>query len=117
MTIYKGENRIIRIPLLQRDGVTPLVISTLSLLYVKFIQHGRPLVKYIFKEGVEPVNAAIRVATTGVNVLEVELTKAQSLLLNKGILYMRVTLENADALYIVDTLQHDEFEVEVLTVL
>lgn len=112
---YKGENGLIKWPLLQRNGL-PLNVADLTLLYVEFIQNNRVKQKYIFIEGVKPVDPEIRVGDAA-NIVEVEYTTELTESLDDCKTYLKLTLEVSDPSLLVDNELHAEFVRYAFTII
>lgn len=106
----KGENKIIKINLFQINGVTPLLVSSLSYAQVKIVQYNKTLATYLYG-----TDAEVRQGDS-TSQLEVELKKSVADLLKDGIVYVRLTMELSNAEFTVDTVQRDIQIIEAFTV-
>lgn len=113
---YKGDNGIIIWPLLQRNG-EPLLIDSLTMLYVEFIQYNRVKKKYIYLEGSKPIDPEIRISDLADNIVEVEFTTALTEALDDCTTYLKLTLEVDDPELLVDNELHAEFVRYVFTII
>ena len=109
MTIYSGENVIVKINLLQGDGATPLLLSSLQSLVVK-IKQSTTLATYTLG-----TNEQVRQGDSTSQV-EIEITQALSDTLKKGQVYAQLEMQIANAEFEVDTYQKDISIVEIFKV-
>lgn len=114
-TIKRGENTIIRKNLLDSDGETPLVISSLATISAQIKQYGYVLAEYVLLPTPNPVQGQIRVGAT-TNQLEVEIVEALSETFKEGSVTMKILMRKADAQFIVDTKWRDLDDEEIFTV-
>lgn len=109
MTIYSGENLIVKVNLFQSDGSTPLLLSSLQSLVVK-VKQTTVLATYTLG-----TNGQVRQGDSASQV-EVEITQALSLLLKKGSVYLQIEMQVTNAEFEVDDYQKDIAVVEVFKV-
>ncbi len=107
-----GENFIIRMPMFQSDGTTPILFSALTLCLVEFIQgvKGTTVLASISLGDPEVRQGA----TT--SQLEVELTKQISNLFKPGRVYIRVTIEVPDIDFEVDGFHRGSEKFNLFTI-
>lgn len=111
LKIVRGENSIHRFNLLQPDKITPLPISSLTLIQVDLFL------------GIDPLNvssyaypsADLRIGLT-LSQVELEITKTVSTLLPPGIIRAKLTLEQPDPAFQTDGVQRDEIYIDILQV-
>ena len=107
-TILKGENILVRRNLLQADGTTPLLVSSLTLAKATIIQFGTPLQTYTLN-----TNAELRQGTT-TSQLELEIKKTLSATFAKGDIIIEWEIEINIAEFDVDTVNNQQFRETAL---
>ena len=109
MTIYSGENVIVKINLFQSDGATPLLLSSLQSLVVR-IKQSTVLATYTLG-----TNNQVRQGDS-TSQLEIEITQALSAILKKGQVYAQLEMQITNDEFEVDTYQKDISIVEIFKV-
>jgi hypothetical protein len=106
----RGENYLVRIDMLQSDGETPLLLSACESISVKVIQGSVTLASYVY--GTDP---EVRQGES-TSQLEVEITKAVSQKFRTGSVYLKLTVQETDAEFVVDEVHRDIDLIEILDV-
>lgn len=105
-----GENLISRITLYESDGVTPILLSSLALLFIKVRSRNKEFGPYIYG-----ANDEIRVGATNYEI-EFEITKSISRQFGLGTIQLQITIERTNAEFEVDGVQREIFYEDVAEV-
>lgn len=101
--MIKGENKLIQRTLYLENGVTPLDITTLTLMKAQIKQFNRTVAEYILGTDDE-----IRLKDATTDTIEIEITKTLSALFIEGEVQIQLVLEMPDADFEVDEEFNDQ---------